>query len=251
MKPSPPSATSVSASSRRQNRSVWRSSASAACATSVCDDSSADAEARAGRRCSRYRVTGRVRVQSLAPCVRLSRYKDKGLARRRHCPVSGRGRRARVPSAVSGGVRRPVMLEDGIAIFEWGRRASDQGHAGARRSRPGPAAGIRIAHEQIDVLFQPLIEPSTGRSSAPRRWRGRPSPPSAEALFARAAAAGLARAPVAARPAQGAALRGGLGRSAQGTPALDQPASRGHFARGLRRLAARRDRRARASIRRG
>jgi EAL domain-containing protein (putative c-di-GMP-specific phosphodiesterase class I) len=48
-----------------------------------------------------------------------------------------------------------------------------------------------IAHEQIEVLFQPLIEPRTGRIVGAEALARSPIVPSAEVLFARAAAAGL------------------------------------------------------------
>jgi EAL domain-containing protein (putative c-di-GMP-specific phosphodiesterase class I) len=48
-----------------------------------------------------------------------------------------------------------------------------------------------IAHEQIEVLFQPLIEPSTGRIVGAEALARSPVVTSAEALFARASAAGL------------------------------------------------------------
>jgi len=49
------------------------------------------------------------------------------------------------------------------SVFEWGRRASD-------RKAPEPVTPVAdalleslIAHEQIEVLYQPQIEPSTSR----------------------------------------------------------------------------------------
>jgi EAL domain-containing protein (putative c-di-GMP-specific phosphodiesterase class I) len=75
-------------------------------------------------------------------------------------------------------------------IFEWGRQAPDG-------ATPPPAAPVRdrlleaaIAQEQIEVLYQPLIEPGTGRIVAEALARSA-IVPSAEVLFARAAAAGL------------------------------------------------------------
>ena len=77
------------------------------------------------------------------------------------------------------------------SIFEWGRRASD-------RAAPAPAAPApdwlletAIAHEQIDVLYQPLIEPLSGRIVGAEALARSPITPSADALFARAAAANL------------------------------------------------------------
>lgn len=76
-------------------------------------------------------------------------------------------------------------------IFEWGRRASD-------RATSAPATPIRdalleaaIAHEQIEVLYQPLIEPRTGRIIGAEALARSAIVPSAEVLFARATAAGL------------------------------------------------------------
>ena len=76
-------------------------------------------------------------------------------------------------------------------IFEWGRRASD-------RATSAPAAPVHdllleaaIAHEQIEVLYQPLIEPGTGRIVGAEALARSPIVPSAEVLFARAAASGL------------------------------------------------------------
>ena len=76
-------------------------------------------------------------------------------------------------------------------IFEWGRRASD-------RATSVPAAPVRdllleaaIAHEQIEVLYQPLIDPRTGRIAGAEALARSPIVPSAEVLFARAAASGL------------------------------------------------------------
>jgi EAL domain-containing protein (putative c-di-GMP-specific phosphodiesterase class I) len=77
------------------------------------------------------------------------------------------------------------------SVFEWGRRASDQ-HA------PAPVTPIKdqlleslIAHEQIEVLYQPQIEPGTGRIVGAEALARSSVAPSAEALFSRAAAAGL------------------------------------------------------------
>ena len=76
--------------------------------------------------------------------------------------------------------------------FGAGQRASD-------RSIPAPATPKRdrtleavIAHQRIAVLFQPQIDPVSGNivgAEALARWDGAASP---EALFARAAQAGLA-----------------------------------------------------------
>jgi EAL domain-containing protein (putative c-di-GMP-specific phosphodiesterase class I) len=77
------------------------------------------------------------------------------------------------------------------SVFEWGRRASD-------RKAPAPVTPIRdqllesiIAHEQVEVLYQPQIEPGSGRIAGAEALARSAITPSAETLFARAAAAGL------------------------------------------------------------
>jgi EAL domain-containing protein (putative c-di-GMP-specific phosphodiesterase class I) len=76
-------------------------------------------------------------------------------------------------------------------MFEWGRRASD-------RATSAPAEPLRdkvlesvIAHEQIDVLYQPMIEPKTGRIVGAEALARSAMAASGEALFSRASAAGL------------------------------------------------------------
>ena len=76
------------------------------------------------------------------------------------------------------------------SVFEWGRRASD-------RPKPAPAAPVRdpllesgIAHEQVDVLYQPWIVPGTGEVAGAEALARSPIA-SVEDLFARAAAANL------------------------------------------------------------
>jgi len=76
-------------------------------------------------------------------------------------------------------------------MFEWGRRASDRATlASADPIRDLMLEGA-IAHEQIEVLFQPLIEPTTGRILGAEALARSPIVLNAEALFARASAAGL------------------------------------------------------------
>ena len=77
------------------------------------------------------------------------------------------------------------------SVFEWGRRASDQ-------KAPAPVTIVRdtlletvIAHEGIDVLYQPIIEPRTGQIVGAEALARSSIAASAEALFARAAAAAL------------------------------------------------------------
>ena len=76
-------------------------------------------------------------------------------------------------------------------MFEWGRRASDRATSASAELRNDQLLESVIAHEQIEVLYQPLIEPKTGRIIGAEALARSPLVPSAEALFARAAAAGL------------------------------------------------------------
>ncbi len=76
-------------------------------------------------------------------------------------------------------------------VIEWGRRGSD-------RPAPAAAAPVRdrplervIANEQIEVLYQPIIDPRTGRIVGAEALARAEIEPSATDLFARAAAANL------------------------------------------------------------
>ena len=103
---------------------------------------------------------------------------DRAFARQGHCPVSGRGRERAVscpaPARVSG---RRMLTWDSMS--KWGRRASDTGATAPAAPTRDLLLEAAIAHEQVDVLFQPLIEPARAASSAPRRWRARPLSPDA------------------------------------------------------------------------
>ena len=77
-------------------------------------------------------------------------------------------------------------------IFEWGRRASDRATSAPAVPVHDPLLEAAIAHEQIEVLYQPLIEPGTGHIVGAEALARSIVVPSAEALFARAEAAGLA-----------------------------------------------------------
>ena len=77
-------------------------------------------------------------------------------------------------------------------IGKWGRRASDTG------ATPVPAKPQRdlmlegaIAHEQVDVLFQPLIEPWSGRVVGAEALARSAMAADGQLLFARASAGGL------------------------------------------------------------
>jgi EAL domain-containing protein (putative c-di-GMP-specific phosphodiesterase class I) len=78
------------------------------------------------------------------------------------------------------------------SVFQWTRRASD-------RPVPPPVTPVRdrlleqmIALEQVEVLFQPQIEPLSGRIVGAEALARSIVEPSAQKMFERAAAAGLA-----------------------------------------------------------
>jgi len=82
-----------------------------------------------------------------------------------------------------------MLRWDGISI--WGRRGSDTG-------TPVPAVPVRdlvlegvIAHEQVEVLFQPQIDARSGRVVGAEALARSPVAASADVLFARAGAAAL------------------------------------------------------------
>jgi len=81
-------------------------------------------------------------------------------------------------------------------MFKWrrirnGQRASDRTGPVIREPRRDPLLSAVIAHQQIAVVFQPQIDPVSGRvvgAEALARWEGAAG---AEQLFERAAAGGL------------------------------------------------------------
>ena len=77
------------------------------------------------------------------------------------------------------------------SVFEWGRRASDRPVAAPMSLTRDPLLESAIAHEQIEVLYQPLIEPLSGRTVGAEALARSAVARSATALFSRAAAAGL------------------------------------------------------------
>jgi EAL domain-containing protein (putative c-di-GMP-specific phosphodiesterase class I) len=77
------------------------------------------------------------------------------------------------------------------SMFEWGRRASDRATSAPAEPRSDQLLESVIAHEQIEVLYQPLIEPKTGLIVGAEALARSSVASSGEALFARAAAAGL------------------------------------------------------------
>jgi len=76
------------------------------------------------------------------------------------------------------------------SVFEWGRRASDKIPAPVRPTKDQLLESL-IAHEQIEVLYQPQIEPGSGRIVGAEALARSSVAASAQALFKRAAAAGL------------------------------------------------------------
>jgi EAL domain-containing protein (putative c-di-GMP-specific phosphodiesterase class I) len=77
------------------------------------------------------------------------------------------------------------------SVFEGGRRGADR--PGPVPIEPGPDRLLEmvIAYEQVDVFYQPLIEPRTGRVVGAEALARSAVASSAQALFARAAAARL------------------------------------------------------------
>jgi len=76
-------------------------------------------------------------------------------------------------------------------ISKWGRRASDTGATVPAKPQRDLLLEASIAHEQVDVLFQPLIEPGTGRIVGAEALARSPVVLDAQLLFARASAGGL------------------------------------------------------------
>lgn len=83
-----------------------------------------------------------------------------------------------------------MLTWDGIS--KWGRRASDTGATLPAAPQRDLMLEAIIAHEQVDVLFQPLIEPGTGYIVGAEALARSPVIAGAELMFARASAGGLA-----------------------------------------------------------
>ena len=77
-------------------------------------------------------------------------------------------------------------------IGKWGRRESDAGATEPAPPRRDLMLEAAIAHEQVDVFFQPLIVPATGRIVGAEALARSAIVPEATILFARASAGGLA-----------------------------------------------------------
>jgi EAL domain-containing protein (putative c-di-GMP-specific phosphodiesterase class I) len=76
------------------------------------------------------------------------------------------------------------------SLLAWGRRAQIGANVSADSSRDWILENA-IAREQVEVLFQPLIEPRTGRVVGAEALARSPIAPSASDLFERASAGGL------------------------------------------------------------
>jgi EAL domain-containing protein (putative c-di-GMP-specific phosphodiesterase class I) len=76
-------------------------------------------------------------------------------------------------------------------IGKWGRRASDTGATPPAAPRRDLLLEGAISHEQVDVMFQPLIEPGTGNVVGAEALARSPMAADAQLLFARASAGGL------------------------------------------------------------
>ena len=77
-------------------------------------------------------------------------------------------------------------------ISKWGRRASDTGATPPAAPQRDLLLEAAIAHEQVDVLFQPLIDPASGRIAGAEALARSTVTADAQLLFTRAAAGGLA-----------------------------------------------------------
>ncbi len=78
------------------------------------------------------------------------------------------------------------------SMFEWGRRASDRATSAPAEPRKDHLLEAVIAQEQVEVLFQPLIEPRTGRIVGAEALARSSITDCADDLFRRAGLAGLA-----------------------------------------------------------
>ena len=85
----------------------------------------------------------------------------------------------------------PLMFKWNQGL-EWGRRASDQLVPAPVTRAPDEALESAIAKERIEVLFQPLIDPRTGEVIGAEALARSDLATSADDLFERATAAGLA-----------------------------------------------------------
>ena len=77
------------------------------------------------------------------------------------------------------------------SVFSWGRRASDSPVPAPALPTNDPLLESLIAHEQIDVFYQPVIAPATGRICGAEALARSRIANSASELFTRAAASRL------------------------------------------------------------
>ena len=77
-------------------------------------------------------------------------------------------------------------------MSKWGRRASDHGAMALAAPQRDALLEAAIADDQVDVLFQPLIDPSTGLIMGAEALARSAVATDAQLLFNRAAAGGLA-----------------------------------------------------------
>jgi EAL domain-containing protein (putative c-di-GMP-specific phosphodiesterase class I) len=106
------------------------------------------------------------------------------------------------------------------SVFEWGRRASDCPVPAPAMDSQDPLLESVIAHEQVEVRYQPLMVPGTGEIVGVEALARTALTRTAEALFARATAARLDER--LSRVVQRKALRCRVGRPAQGPVPIHQ-----------------------------
>jgi EAL domain-containing protein (putative c-di-GMP-specific phosphodiesterase class I) len=76
-------------------------------------------------------------------------------------------------------------------VLQWGKTTEPGGGPGSLASKSDPLLESLIANEQIDVLYQPQIEPVSGLIMSAEALARSPIASSADLLFERAARAGL------------------------------------------------------------
>lgn len=79
----------------------------------------------------------------------------------------------------------------GESIKKWGRRGSDEGPPPLTPPKRDLLLEAAIAHEQVDLVFQPIIDALSGRVVGAEALARSPVARDAQALFARADAAAL------------------------------------------------------------
>ena len=133
------------------------------------------------------------------------------------------------------GQSRPMKLRE--ILRGRGKRVSDRPGPVPASTRRDRALEAALARDEIEVRFQPQIEPVSGRIrgvEALARWPGAGPGSPVRARRGRRPV----RAPVANNPAQGAAYRGQMDRRARQTRPVDQPLAARPRTRRLRTMAA-------------